>query len=169
MDERADRMARFINIKTPGLIQQPNEQGKTPIPPEVIDAIKKRDALIDQLTQELHQLADEVKVGKFKTDSAERLKAMELEFAREQLYAEVLMKQETLGSTEAVERLKQELQIVRDRIAAETAKETQQQPQQQQPPAAPAEPPVQVGPEETPGGAGAAADTGASPDGGSQQ
>ena len=119
-EERADRMARAIDMRTPGLIEQKGgKDGQQPIPPQVQDAIKKRDQMIDQLTQELHQLADEVKTNKFQLDSKERIEMARLEFQREELQATMLLEQEKLGSKEAITRLENELQVIQTEIAAQ--------------------------------------------------
>lgn len=123
-EEIADRMEKAINLRSPGLIE-PKQQGQQPIPPQlqqqIQEAIGKRDQLIDQLTEQLKTLGDEVRAKKFQLDSNERIKMAELALERDRLQADILLAEAKMGSAEAIARLGHELQIIQAERQRETA------------------------------------------------
>ncbi len=82
--ERAERMKKAIQMKTPGLITDPNQE-QSPIPPQVqqqMQGLQQELQSTQAFAQSLHQ---KLETGQPKLDNEIILKKMELDFKREEL------------------------------------------------------------------------------------
>src|SRR5262249_32837836 len=113
--ETADRMKKWINLQMPGLIDDDRQQ-KPQIPPQLQAQLQQSGQMIDQLTQQVNVMGDEIKSKRFELDSRERIEQMRIDFEREKLQAQVLLKNEELGSKEAITQLQQQLSILQNQI-----------------------------------------------------
>jgi hypothetical protein len=113
--ETAERIKKWISMQMPGLIEDDNQK-QQPLPPQVQQQLQQSGQLIDQMTQQIHMLTDEVKTNKMGLDSAERIALAKLALERQKLEAQVLLKQEELGSKAAIVRLQEELDVLRGQV-----------------------------------------------------
>ncbi len=82
--ERADRMKKFIQMKTPGLITDPNQE-QSPIPPQVqqqMQQMQQQLQQVDAFAQSLHQ---KLETKQPELDNRLQIKQMEIDFEREKL------------------------------------------------------------------------------------
>lgn len=117
-DEIADRLKKTID---PSITEENDGQGE--IPPQVQAQVQALQQLVEQLTAALNQATDEAAIKKAEIDSKERIANLEA-------MTKVAIEEARLGSTEAIEELRQTLTIMKqqlDAIRAEREREMQQQ------------------------------------------
>jgi hypothetical protein len=122
-DETAERLKRWINLRTPGLIE--DDKKKQEIPPQVQQQLTQQGQMLEQLTQQLQVTTEEIKTRKFELDSKERIEFARLELQREELQANILLEHEKMGSKEAMVLLEQRLNILSGEIDAQRAVDAQ--------------------------------------------
>jgi hypothetical protein len=118
-DELADRVKKWINMQSPGLIEDDKKQAE--IPPQVQTYLKQLEQQHQQLAQELDTLTEEVRTKKFELDSKERIEQMRLQLERERLNAEILLAHEKMGSQEAIVQLQAQLELIQAQITRQEA------------------------------------------------
>ncbi len=82
--ERADRMKKAIQMKTPGLITDPNQE-QSPIPPQVQQQMQQMQQQLAQTEAFAKSLHEKLETGQPKLDNEIKLKQMDLDFRREEL------------------------------------------------------------------------------------
>jgi hypothetical protein len=115
----AERMKKWISRQNPGLIEDDGQQQQ--IPPQVQQQIQQSGQMIEQLTQHVNVLSEEIKTQKIQTDSKERIEMAKLEFQREELQANVAVEQEKMGHKEAITMLQQQMAAISSELAASRA------------------------------------------------
>jgi hypothetical protein len=108
--ETAERLKKWINLRQPGLIEDDQKQQ---IPPAIQAKLEQSGQVIEQLTQQVQLLNEEMKTKKLELESRERIEAGKLEFAKQELDAQMELEMAKLGSQEAVVQLREELNILR--------------------------------------------------------
>ena len=83
--------------------------------------IQQSGQMIEQLTQHVNVLSEEIKTQKIQTDSKERIEMAKLEFQREELQANVAVEQEKMGHKEAITMLQQQMAAISSELAASRA------------------------------------------------
>jgi hypothetical protein len=118
--EIADRLKKFIQVTHPGLIEDKNNPQQQ-IPPQVQQQLQQSGQMIEQLTQHVNVLSEEIKTKKFELDSRERMHAADLDFKKQELDVKALLEHEKMGSTEAIAALDQRLSLLQSQIDAQNA------------------------------------------------
>src|SRR5205085_2339345 len=113
-EERSDRMKRYISMKSPGLIQDTNQQQQ--IPPQVAQKMQQMTvqaqqsgSMIEALTSHVKQLTQEMEAKTAEMASRERIAAMQEETKR-------VLGLSKLNSEEAQTKLEQELGIIHKKL-----------------------------------------------------
>lgn len=120
-EDRAERMKRAIEMKTPGLIQEPGQQQQ--IPPQVQQqmlAMQQKLQQTEAFAQSLHEqietkkpeLQNKTQLAQLDADIKLKLAQMDIDFKREQLAVEAMLKEAALGSTEAIAELTARLDVL---------------------------------------------------------
>lgn len=97
--------------------------GDEAIPPAVAQHMAQSNEMVQKLTAEVHKLAFQLEAKVPELQSRERMHAQDLDFKREQLAVEASIGAAKIGSTEAIERLDIETQLIANErgAAAEAA------------------------------------------------
>jgi len=103
-EEAADRLEKFISLKTPGLVEGPEDQ--QPIPPQVQQRILETEQKLAQTEAFAQSLHQKIETKQPELDNAVKLKEMDLDFKREELQAKTNIELAKLGSAEAATELK---------------------------------------------------------------
>jgi hypothetical protein len=111
--ETADRMKRWINLQMPGLIEDDEQKKQPQIPPQVQMQLQQSGQMIDQLTQQLQIITEEIKTKKLELDSRERIEQSRLEWEKQKFDGQMELELAKIGSQEAVVQLREELNILR--------------------------------------------------------
>ncbi len=82
--ERAERMKKAIQMKTPGLIADPNQE-QSPIPPQVQQQMQQMQQQLQQTDAFAQSLHQKLETKQPELDNAVKLKQMDLDFKREEL------------------------------------------------------------------------------------
>lgn len=109
--ERSERMARAIELKSPGLIQKPGQQQQ--IPPQVqqqMQAMQQKLQQTEAFAQSLHEqiqskqseLQSKLQLAQLNNANKLQLAQMDLDFKREQLATQTAAQEAALASKEAI-------------------------------------------------------------------
>lgn len=110
-EERADRMKRAINMKTPGLIQDKGNQPDPQAMQQQLQQMHQELQTTQAFAQDLHQKLE----GKtLELANALKLKEMDLQFKREELAVTDQNAKLTIASKESIEQLEHDITILRD-------------------------------------------------------
>lgn len=101
--EMAERLKRTL---PPGLAQDSKQQ---PVPPQIVAQIQQQSALISKLTQELSSATEDIRTKRLELESKERIEMAKIQAGAELKLAE-------LGSTEAMELLRQDIKQIDRRL-----------------------------------------------------
>lgn len=106
--EIAERIRKTL---PPGMAEQENEQddGKTPMPPEMQAQFQQMQQMIEQLTQALNQAQDKLEGKEMELESKERI-------AFAQMQVDLMKTMATIESKEALAAFQQELGHINDRL-----------------------------------------------------
>jgi|GEM_PF-5900663 len=120
--ENAKRIRKVIEMKSPGVIENPDEQQGAPLPPEVQAQMQKDQQQIQQLSAAVEGLSAEKESKSLEFQSRERIEDEKLTFAREKLAAEVEMEMAKLGDARAFADMRHDLDFLKQQIQASTVK-----------------------------------------------
>lgn len=116
-EARADRMERYINMKTPGLI--PPKDNAQPVPPEV----QQKLVAMGQELQKTHAFAqslhEQLQTKMPEIQSKERMQSEELAFKREQLAEQSRVELARLGIGADIARLELEIEALKHQAGLE--------------------------------------------------
>lgn len=118
--EVAERVKKWIQLSKPGLVDDKNAG---PDAAELQAKLEQTGQALEQVTQQLNIVSEEMKGRKLEIDSKERIEMEKLEFQRQELQAKMLLEEAKLGSQEAIVRLEQELGLIRQQLDAARAAE----------------------------------------------
>jgi hypothetical protein len=97
----------------PGLIEDDEQKKQPQIPPQVQMQLQQSGQMIDQLTQQLQIITEEIKTKKLELDSRERIEQSRLEWEKQKFDGQMELELAKIGSQEAVVQLREELNILR--------------------------------------------------------
>jgi hypothetical protein len=118
-EERSDRLKRYIQMKTPGLIQDKNQQQPDP------EALQQQAAQTQQQMQGMQQelqkahafaqsLHEQIQTEQVKAQQQIQLKQMDLAFQREKLASDDQNAKLKIASLEGIQELQQQIAILMD-------------------------------------------------------
>jgi hypothetical protein len=111
-EERADRMKRAIQMRSPGLIEDKTQQGPDP------QAVQQQMAQMQQKLQTTEAFAqslhEQLQTKQLELQTQIRLKQMDLEFQREKLAKDDENKKLDIASKESIEQLQHDIAILMD-------------------------------------------------------
>lgn len=86
-----------------------DDQNQPQVPPEAQAQMQQMDQMIQQLTEQLNQASEQIKIKAAELESKERIEMAKIE-------ADLIKENAKLNSNEAIELLKQEIQVVHQRM-----------------------------------------------------
>lgn len=115
--EAADRMKKVIQMKSPGLIEDPNKP--QPLPPQAQQAMNQGKQLIMQLSQKVHALSDQLDSKQPEISARIQIAEMQEETKREQIQAELRIAELNAANKHNTTQLEYQIDAIQHSIDAE--------------------------------------------------
>lgn len=119
----ADELAKRFRKTLPPELLEEEEDGQVKIPPAIKAKLDQMGQMVDVLTQQLNEAADEARSNKVAVDSKERIEMAKLQLQREELEAKIASDLAKMGSAEAIVQLQEELKLLEHKIDMQHAVE----------------------------------------------